>query len=55
MEPTSKPHVTDLATQLEDILSAVWSAESNWRFDDRLDLALGHEPPHSRRAGNQQA
>ena len=30
----------DLHSQLEDILNAVWGAEENWRFDDRLDLAL---------------
>jgi hypothetical protein len=30
----------DLQSQLEDLLSAVWNAEANWRFDDRLDLAL---------------
>jgi hypothetical protein len=29
----------DLPSQLEEILSAVRSAEENWRFDDRLDLA----------------
>ena len=29
----------DLPSQLEDLLSAVRSAEENWRFDDRLDLA----------------
>jgi len=30
----------DLATQLEDILHCVWTAESNWRLDDRIDLAV---------------
>ena len=30
----------DLHSQFEDILNAVWGAEENWRFDDRLDLAL---------------
>ena len=29
----------DLPSQLEELLSAVRSAEENWRFDDRLDLA----------------
>lgn len=29
----------DLQSQLEDLLASVWSAEENWRFDDRLDLA----------------
>lgn len=32
--------VVDLHSQLEDILDAVWQAEANWRFDDRLDMAL---------------
>ena len=35
----------DLATQLEALLDAVWEAEANWRFDDRLDLALGVHAP----------
>jgi hypothetical protein len=35
----------DLATQLEALLDAVWVAEANWRFDDRLDLALGVHGP----------
>lgn len=35
----------DLATQLEGLLDAVWEAEANWRFDDRLDLALGVHGP----------
>jgi hypothetical protein len=30
----------DLQSQLEDILDAVWRAEADWRFNDRLDLAL---------------
>ena len=29
----------DLATQLEDLLHAVWAAEADWRLNDRLDLA----------------
>jgi hypothetical protein len=28
-----------LAFQLEELIAAVWGAEENWRFDDRLDLA----------------
>ena len=36
-----KEPAPDLATQLEALLDAVWQAEANWRFDDRLDLALG--------------
>jgi len=30
----------DLHSQLEELLAAVWGAEANWRFDDRLDLAV---------------
>lgn len=30
----------DLQTQLEALFDAVWEAEDNWRFDDRLDTAL---------------
>jgi hypothetical protein len=30
----------DLPSQLEDLLAAVRRAEENWRFDDRLDLAV---------------
>lgn len=30
----------DLQTQLEGLFDAVWEAEANWRFDDRLDTAL---------------
>ncbi len=30
----------DLQTQFEAILDAVWEAEDNWRFDDRLDMAF---------------
>ncbi len=44
MQPTSNHDGNDLASQFEDILAAVWSAESNWRFDDRLDLAVRQEP-----------
>src|SRR5438067_10873296 len=29
----------DIPSQMEELLSAVRSAEENWRFDDRLDLA----------------
>ncbi len=31
----------DLQTQLEALLDTVWSAEANWRLDDRIDLAVG--------------
>jgi hypothetical protein len=30
----------DLQTQLEALLDAVWKAEADWRFNDRIDLAL---------------
>jgi hypothetical protein len=33
-----------LAFQLEELLAAVWRAEANWRFDDRLDLACRDTP-----------
>ncbi len=42
---TATVETPDLATQLEAILDAVWEAEDNWRFDDRLDLALGVRRP----------
>jgi hypothetical protein len=31
---------SELASQLEELFDAVWQAERNWNFDDRLDLAL---------------
>jgi len=34
------PASLDLYTQFEELLDAVWAAEANWRFDDRLDMAL---------------
>jgi hypothetical protein len=45
--PLAEPAATDdaaevsagLAFQLEELIAAVWRAEENWRFDDRLDLA----------------
>lgn len=30
----------DLQTQLEGILDSVWKAEADWRFNDRIDMAL---------------
>ncbi len=30
----------DLQAQLADLLGSVAQAEANWRFDDRLDVAL---------------
>ena len=38
----------DLQTQLEALLNSVWTAEADWRFDDRLDLSL-HTPTPKRR------
>jgi hypothetical protein len=39
-EKAPRPLQMDLHSQLESILDAVWAAEENWRFDDRLDMAL---------------
>lgn len=33
-----------LHDQLEEILDAVWAAEENWRFDDRLDMPVIDQP-----------
>ena len=30
----------DLQTQFEALLDQVWRCESDWRFDDRLDVQL---------------
>jgi len=30
----------DLQSQLDAILDSVWKAEADWRFMDRLDMAL---------------
>ncbi len=32
----------DLQTQFEAMLDAVWKAEADWRFNDRLDMAVNH-------------
>lgn len=37
----SRPEV-DLQSQFEAILDAVWKAEADWRFNDRLDMAVKH-------------
>lgn len=37
----AKPEV-DLQSQFEAILDAVWKAEADWRFNDRLDMAVKH-------------
>ena len=36
----------DLHTQLEELVAAVWHAEENWRFDDRLDLLHKQSGPN---------
>jgi hypothetical protein len=33
----------DLQTQLEAMLDAVWTAEDDWRLDDRIELSLAVE------------
>jgi hypothetical protein len=38
-KPSRSSDAADLQSQFEDLLAAVWAAEANWRFDDRLDLA----------------
>jgi hypothetical protein len=40
----------DLATQFEEVLSAVWAAERNWRLDDRITLSVQLEQHRLRRA-----
>ena len=42
----------DLGSQFEELLHAVWSAEADWRLDDRIDLAvrLQARTPGRRRA-----
>lgn len=36
----------DLQSQLEALLDSVWKAEADWRFNDRLDLAVKSRDPH---------
>jgi hypothetical protein len=38
--PINSASIPDLQTQLEDLLNVVWEAESSWRLDDKIDLAL---------------
>ena len=38
-------YIPDLQTQLESLLDCVWRAEADWRFDDRLTMALQLRPP----------
>ena len=44
-----RPEVPDLHSQLEGLLDQVWNCEAEWRFDDRLDLALRRMPRAPRR------
>ncbi|MGI8564723.1 MAG: hypothetical protein ACR2MZ_14440 [Candidatus Dormibacter sp.] len=39
------PPAPDLNSQFEELLHQVWSAEAEWRFDDRLDLAVKYRRP----------
>ena len=38
--PAPATGAPDLQSQLEGLLDAVWRAEADWRFNDRLDIAL---------------
>lgn len=38
---SSSEEIPDLHTQLECLLDEVWRDEKGWRFDDRLNNALG--------------
>lgn len=47
VEPVTVPaprvqraNAPDLQTQMEAMLDAVWKAEADWRFNDRLDMAV---------------
>lgn len=42
--PVARRSDLDLQSQLEAILDAVWRAEADWKFNDRLDLALRQRP-----------
>ena len=39
-EPAGPSTGVDLQSQLEAILDSVWKAEADWRFMDRLDMAM---------------
>ena len=45
-EPQTRPAV-DLQSQLEALLDTVWRAEADWRFNDRLDMALKQRRDHT--------
>jgi len=34
-----------LRQQLEDLIVQVWKCEAEWRFDDRIDLAVRRQRP----------
>jgi hypothetical protein len=38
--PVASAPQVDLHSQLEELLDSVWRAEADWRFNDRIDLAL---------------
>ncbi len=40
-----RPERPDLQTQFEEMLDQVWRCESEWRFDDRIDMALHIKRP----------
>ena len=45
------PDGPDLQTQLESVFDCVWRAETIWRLEDRVSLALRFErPTHSETA-----
>jgi hypothetical protein len=39
----------DLHSQLEELLNSVWTCEKDWRFDDRIDVALKVGKPKPQR------
>jgi hypothetical protein len=42
--PVKPTAITDLQTQLENLLDTVWKAEASWRLDDKIDLAVSCQP-----------
>ena len=38
------PAVSELQSQLEDLRMHVWACESDWRLDDRIDMAMRSSP-----------
>ncbi len=38
--PPAGPAAPDLNSQFEALLHQIWSSEAEWRFDDRIDLAV---------------